>query len=80
MLNGQKMWITNAGHANWFFVLAVTDPSAKAGTVTPCNLLIHEMNHFIAGSRMTGFIVDGNSPGLTRGRKEYRNLLENAES
>nr|XP_018266659.1 acyl-CoA dehydrogenase [Kwoniella dejecticola CBS 10117]OBR88817.1 acyl-CoA dehydrogenase [Kwoniella dejecticola CBS 10117] len=32
VLNGSKMcpeWIsTNAGHANWFFVLAVTDPSA----------------------------------------------------
>ena len=22
------MWITNAGHANWFFVLAKTDPDA----------------------------------------------------
>ncbi len=28
VLNGAKMWITNAGKANWFFVLAVTDPSA----------------------------------------------------
>ncbi|KAK1926089.1 acyl-CoA dehydrogenase/oxidase [Papiliotrema laurentii] len=27
VLNGSKMWITNAGHANWFFVLAVTDPT-----------------------------------------------------
>ncbi|WVR03622.1 hypothetical protein IAU60_000615 [Kwoniella sp. DSM 27419] len=27
VLNGNKM-CTNAGHANWFFVLAVTDPSA----------------------------------------------------
>lgn len=26
VLNGEKMWITNAGHANWFFVLAKTDP------------------------------------------------------
>ncbi|KAG1473145.1 hypothetical protein G6F56_001124 [Rhizopus delemar] len=25
ILNGQKMWITNAGHANWFFVLARTE-------------------------------------------------------
>lgn len=30
VLNGNKMWITNAGKANWFFVLAKTDPSAKA--------------------------------------------------
>lgn len=25
IINGQKMWITNAGHANWFFVLAKTE-------------------------------------------------------
>jgi acyl-CoA dehydrogenase len=25
VLNGQKMWITGAGHASWFFVLAKTD-------------------------------------------------------
>ncbi|KAI8072547.1 acyl-CoA dehydrogenase/oxidase [Gongronella butleri] len=29
VINGQKMWITNAGHANWFFVLARTDAAAK---------------------------------------------------
>ncbi|MBN4077357.1 acyl-CoA dehydrogenase family protein [Sulfobacillus acidophilus] len=28
VLNGQKMWITGAGHANWFFVLAKTDKEA----------------------------------------------------
>ncbi len=27
VLNGQKMWITGAGHASWFFVLAKTDPN-----------------------------------------------------
>lgn len=52
VINGQKMWITNAGHANWFFVLAKTDPNASAGKA------------------FTGFIVDGDSPGLVRGRKE----------
>ena len=51
VLNGQKMWITNGGVANWFFVLAKTDP--KAG-----------------GRGMTGFIVDGDSAGITIGRKE----------
>ncbi|KAG8781806.1 hypothetical protein FRC12_021495 [Ceratobasidium sp. 428] len=30
VLNGTKMWITNAGHANWFFVLARTDASQPA--------------------------------------------------
>eukprot|EP00039_Didymoeca_costata_P020089 m.340033 g.340033 ORF g.340033 m.340033 type:complete len:422 (+) comp19089_c0_seq1:30-1295(+) len=32
VLNGQKMWITNGGVAKWFFVLAKTDPSQKAGS------------------------------------------------
>ncbi|KAI8576954.1 hypothetical protein K450DRAFT_302327 [Umbelopsis ramanniana AG] len=31
VINGQKMWITNAGHANWFFVLARTDATASTG-------------------------------------------------
>ncbi|CAE6437510.1 unnamed protein product [Rhizoctonia solani] len=30
VLNGTKMWITNAGHASWFFVLARTDTSQPA--------------------------------------------------
>lgn len=29
VLNGEKMWITNASVADWYFVLAVTDPAAK---------------------------------------------------
>ncbi|MBU0550789.1 acyl-CoA dehydrogenase family protein [Myxococcota bacterium] len=28
VLNGEKMWITNAGKSDWFFVLAKTDPEA----------------------------------------------------
>ena len=28
------MWITNAGHANWFFVLAKTDPDAGHAGMT----------------------------------------------
>ncbi|CAK9779708.1 acyl-CoA dehydrogenase NM domain-like protein [Cutaneotrichosporon oleaginosum] len=34
VINGTKMWITNSGHANWFFVLAVTDPSAGVKGLT----------------------------------------------
>ena len=52
ILNGNKMWITNGGVANWFFVLAKTDPNASTG------------------SAFTGFIVDGDSKGITVGRKE----------
>jgi len=29
VLNGHKMWITGAGYASWFFVLAYTDPAAR---------------------------------------------------
>ncbi len=30
ILNGSKMWITNAGHADWYFVVAVTDAQKLA--------------------------------------------------
>jgi len=52
VLNGSKMWITNGGVADWYFVLAKTDPNAKTG----------------AG--FTGFIVDADTPGVSKGRKE----------
>lgn len=29
VLNGQKVWITGAGHARWFFVLATTDKDKR---------------------------------------------------
>ncbi len=29
VINGQKMWITNAAQAKWFFVLSYTDPKAS---------------------------------------------------
>lgn len=54
IINGQKMWITNGGVANWYFVLARTNPDPKAP----------------AGKAFTGFIVDAKTPGLTPGRKE----------
>ena len=47
------MWITNGGVANWFFVLARTDPDPKCS----------------AGKAFTGFIVDANTPGIIIGRK-----------
>ncbi|XP_054155156.1 medium-chain specific acyl-CoA dehydrogenase, mitochondrial-like [Oppia nitens] len=54
VLSGQKMWITNGGVANWYFVLARTNPDPKAP----------------AGKAFTGFIVEANSPGVVPGRKE----------
>uniref|UniRef100_A0AC34QYS3 Acyl-CoA dehydrogenase n=1 Tax=Panagrolaimus sp. JU765 TaxID=591449 RepID=A0AC34QYS3_9BILA len=54
VINGSKMWITGGGYANWFFVLARTDPNPK----TP------------AGKAFTAFVVDGDTPGIIRGKKE----------
>lgn len=54
VLNGTKMWITNGGVANWFFVLARSDPDPKVP----------------AGKAFTAFVVDGDTPGLSRGKKE----------
>lgn len=54
ILNGQKMWITNGGVANWYFVLARTNPDPKCP----------------AGKAFTGFIVEREWPGVNPGRKE----------
>lgn len=54
ILNGQKMWISNGGVADWLFVLARTDPDPKSS----------------AGKAFTGFVMDAKTPGITPGRKE----------
>lgn len=54
ILNGQKMWITNGGVANWYFVLARTNPDPKAP----------------ASKAFSGFIVERDFPGVMPGRKE----------
>jgi acyl-CoA dehydrogenase len=47
ILNGQKMWITGAGHASWFFVLAKTDPSGG-----------HKgMSGFIVDAKSKGIVI-----------------------
>ncbi|XP_047040703.1 probable medium-chain specific acyl-CoA dehydrogenase, mitochondrial isoform X4 [Helicoverpa zea] len=54
VINGQKMWITNGGVANWYFVLARTNPDPKCP----------------ASKAFTGFIVERDWPGVSPGRKE----------
>jgi acyl-CoA dehydrogenase len=54
ILNGQKMWITNGGVANWYFVLARTAEDPKAP----------------ASKAFTGFIVERDWAGVQPGRKE----------
>merc|ERR1719367_459726 len=55
VINGQKMWITNGGVANFYFVLARTNPDPKCP----------------ASKAFTGFIVDADTPGVSKGRKEW---------
>ncbi len=42
VIDGAKMWITNGGVANWYFVLAYTDPEKKhkgmSGFIVPADL------------------------------------------
>ncbi|KAE8290711.1 Medium-chain specific acyl-CoA dehydrogenase, mitochondrial [Larimichthys crocea] len=54
VVNGQKMWITNGGKANWYFLLARTNSDPKCP----------------ASKAFTGFIVDADTPGIQVGRKE----------
>merc|ERR1711894_350484 len=54
VINGQKMWITNGGVADFYFVLARTNPDPKCP----------------ASKAFTGFIVNRDTPGVTPGRKE----------
>ncbi len=58
ILNGSKMWITNAGVAKWIFVVVVTDPQKMA-----------ERKAHQGG--MTAFIVDADAPGIEIGKKEW---------
>ncbi|XP_040359366.1 probable medium-chain specific acyl-CoA dehydrogenase, mitochondrial isoform X2 [Ixodes scapularis] len=55
IINGQKMWITNGGVANWYFVLARSNPDPKCP----------------ASKAFTAFIVERDTPGVTPGRKEW---------
>lgn len=54
VVNGQKMWITNGGKANWYFLLTRTDSDPKCP----------------ASKAFTGFIVEADTPGIQLGRKE----------
>lgn len=56
VLNGQKMWITNAGFADVFIVFAQVDPES-----TPDKK-----------GGFTGFIVDKQTAGLTLGEEEHK--------
>jgi acyl-CoA dehydrogenase len=54
VINGQKMFITNGGVANWYTVLVRTNPDLKAP----------------ASKAFSFFVMDRETPGITPGRKE----------
>ena len=57
VLNGEKMWITNAGFADLFTVFAkIADP----GDPDP------------AKAKMSAFLIERNTPGLTIGAEEHK--------
>ena len=57
VLNGEKMWITNAGFADLFTVFAkIADPSEPD----------------LAKAKMSAFLIERNTPGLTIGAEEHK--------
>jgi alkylation response protein AidB-like acyl-CoA dehydrogenase len=57
ILNGEKMWITNAGFADLFTVFAkITDPAEPD----------------LAKTKMSAFLIERNTPGLTIGAEEHK--------
>jgi len=58
IINGDKLWITNSGHAGFFFVFANADPQ------------LMKDNPKKAYKGITLFLVPGDAEGLTVGKKE----------
>ncbi|HWF09484.1 MAG TPA: acyl-CoA dehydrogenase family protein [Bryobacteraceae bacterium] len=57
VLNGEKMWITNAGFADLFTVFAkIADPGEPD----------------LAKAKMSAFLIERNTPGLTIGPEEHK--------
>ena len=57
ILNGEKMWITNAGFADLFTVFAkIVDPAEPD----------------LAKTKMSAFLIERNTPGLTIGTEEHK--------
>ncbi|HEX5234469.1 MAG TPA: acyl-CoA dehydrogenase family protein [Silvibacterium sp.] len=57
VLNGEKMWITNAGFADLFTVFAkITDPAEPD----------------LAKAKMSAFLIERNTPGLNIGAEEHK--------
>lgn len=64
ILNGNKMWITNAGVADWYFVVAYTDRSAGYKGMTA----------FIVEQKWTGVSVGGKEHNMGQRASDTRSL------
>ena len=51
ILNGSKMWITNAGVADWMFVVALTDPGKRAKGGMTAFIVEREWDGVIVGKK-----------------------------
>lgn len=70
VLNGEKMWITGAGHAKWFFVLAKTDKDAGH----------RGMSGFIVDASLPGVTVGKKENNMGQRASDTRAVLfENVE-
>ena len=67
VLNGEKMWITGAGYANWFFVLAYTDKSAG----------YKGMSGFIVDSDISGITLGKKENNMGQRCSDTRSVIFN---
>ncbi len=66
VINGSKMWITNGGVANWYFLLARTgEPNEPAGSAFTAFIVDRDSPGVTPGRK-----VGGREGGRERGREE----------
>ena len=64
MLNGNKIFITNAGHAHVYVIFAMTDKSLKNKGISAFKSLKNK--------GISAFIVEDGTPGFEVGKKELK--------
>lgn len=52
ILNGTKAWITNAGLADWYFILARTDPDLRSSKAFTGFIVERNFNGLSVGKRV----------------------------
>ena len=73
VINGQKMWITNGGVANYYFVLARSDPDPKTPTSKAFTGFIVDAGKEVETVTFiceTNIFSSSDTPGVSPGRKE----------